>query len=391
MNLKTILILITSFALPLSLFSQEEDIIIGRLIKFKSKILNEERNILVHVPNTYGIYPNRKYPVVFLLDGYHQFDHVSTNVEYLSNRFPLVPEMIVVGIGDEGPAEEQRDCLAERTEAYPDGGGADNFLNFLKTELIPHIDATYRTTNYRILIGHGFGGNFAVYTLMEDTDLFKAYLSISGKFYPNTFNLLNRFTDFMSLSQNITPFVYAAVGSSEKKEIVEGNQQFRSIITRYAPESMNWHYEVLDEGHNHLSVTPEGIYKGLRILFKDYSLNRQFMFNATIEEIALRINTQIKSLGTNQPYNEFILPEYAGHFINDPDKWEITAEILKINEACYPQSTLTLTMLAKVYTDSKQYQKSLDYYKKLEKLLPKDQAIKQTIYQLELEILRQKN
>ena len=391
MNLKVALTLLTFIITPSLLFSQDEDIIIGRLLKFKSKVLNEERSILVHVPNTYGTYPNRKYPVIFLLDGYHQFDHVSTNVEYLSNRFPLIPEMIVVGIGDEGPTEEQRDCLAERTEAFPDGGEADNFLHFFKTELIPHIDSIYRTTDYRILIGHGFGGNFVLHTLMKETDLFNAYFSLSGKFYPNTFNLLNEFTDFMSLSQKINPFVYAAVGNTERQEIIEGNLHFKSIITRYAPENMNWHYEVLDDGHNHLSVTPEGIYKGLRILFKDYALNRQFMFNSTIEEIALRVNTQIKLLGTNQPYNEFILPEYAGHFINDPDKWDITAEILKINEACYPQSTITLGMLAKVYTDGKQYKKSLDYYKKLEKLLPKDRAIKQTISQLELEILRQKD
>jgi pimeloyl-ACP methyl ester carboxylesterase len=47
-------------------------------------------------------------------------------------------------------------------------GGGGKFLSFLKQELIPLIDQTYRADpNGRVLVGHSYGGLFALYALFE--------------------------------------------------------------------------------------------------------------------------------------------------------------------------------------------------------------------------------
>ena len=57
-------------------------------------------------------------------------------------------------------------------------GGGDAFLRFLKEELIPEIDRTYRTKPYRIIVGHSFGALLALHALQSEPDVFQGYIAI---------------------------------------------------------------------------------------------------------------------------------------------------------------------------------------------------------------------
>ena len=67
----------------------------------------------------------------------------------------------------------------EAQKEMPTAGGADKMLSFIKEELIPHIDTAFNTSPFRILTEHSFGGLFAVHTLINEPELFDAYISIS--------------------------------------------------------------------------------------------------------------------------------------------------------------------------------------------------------------------
>lgn len=54
-------------------------------------------------------------------------------------------------------------------------GRAHEFLTFFRDEIIPYVDAHYRTTQDRSLWGHSLGGLFALYTLFEAPELFRQY------------------------------------------------------------------------------------------------------------------------------------------------------------------------------------------------------------------------
>ena len=73
-------------------------------------------------------------------------------------------------------------------------GGGQLFYKFLVNELLPKIDAQYRTDkNSRALLGHSFGGYFVLYSLLNQlnnkTSHFKKFISASPTLWYNNFYL----------------------------------------------------------------------------------------------------------------------------------------------------------------------------------------------------------
>ncbi len=73
------------------------------------------------------------------------------------------------------------DFLPDSSSNAPTGGGADNFVRFFKTELIPYINKNYKVEPFKVLIGHSYGGVFAMHALISDPELFDAYIAIDPK------------------------------------------------------------------------------------------------------------------------------------------------------------------------------------------------------------------
>lgn len=130
--------------------------------------------ISVHVPADYKTQPDKKYPVVFVLDGNVYFDIFSAITDQYATIGLLQP-VILVGVGYKDLAG--MDSLRDRDYTYPKAlpkyemnasGGADKFLSFITKELIPNIDSNYKTdTAQRVLMGHSLGGLFTSYALLQ--------------------------------------------------------------------------------------------------------------------------------------------------------------------------------------------------------------------------------
>src|SRR6185503_12010488 len=142
----------------------------GTLKKFsiKSTVLGEDRIILVRTP--VGYETNKvSYPVLYMTDGDAHMGHTASTIEFLSQN-GRIEELIVVGITN---TDRTRDLTPVRSTAKdpagnlqaPTSGGADNFLKFIETELIPQIEKQYRVQPYRILAGHSLGGLFAIHAM----------------------------------------------------------------------------------------------------------------------------------------------------------------------------------------------------------------------------------
>ena len=137
---------------------------------------NEDRDYRVSLPESYGWAKDRRYPVLFVLDGQTHFLHAAGSVGYLA-RQGEIPEMIVVAI--DSTVRVRDFTQTDWPSVWVGGGGAGNFKRFLSTELIPEVDRTYRTDGFRVLSGHSAGGQFALYCLTSDPSLFRAYFAIS--------------------------------------------------------------------------------------------------------------------------------------------------------------------------------------------------------------------
>ena len=153
---------------------------IGILDSVYSKNLHEHHKFYVQLPTNYNPAQNRKYPVVYILDGEVFLPTVNNVLSFYSGGF--MPEMIIVGVSND--ANRIRDLTTSKvTELYgmpfhEESGGADDFSKFIETELIPFVEDKYPVTNFRTLIGHSYGGLFTIYTLLNNPQLFSNYLAI---------------------------------------------------------------------------------------------------------------------------------------------------------------------------------------------------------------------
>ena len=60
-------------------------VVIGHEMKIQSEVLDEERSILVSVPDSYDA-GDKNYPVLYVLDGSAHFDYTSSTVNFLSSN-----------------------------------------------------------------------------------------------------------------------------------------------------------------------------------------------------------------------------------------------------------------------------------------------------------------
>ncbi len=178
-----------------ALAAEGEPIELGRRYTLRSKVLGEDRGLLVSLPASYAQSGSARYPVLYVLDGEAQFAHATATAAFLADA-GRAPELIVVGVTNTDRTRDLTPPFAPTattnppdktllSKQFPTAGGADRFLEFLVTELQPHIEAKYRTQPYRILFGHSFGALFAVHAALTRPESFHAYLGASPSLWWN--------------------------------------------------------------------------------------------------------------------------------------------------------------------------------------------------------------
>jgi hypothetical protein len=145
--------------------------------------VEDEYLIKVAYPRDYAS-SGKRYPVLYVTDAETNFGALQYVVQRLA-KDKLIPELIVVGIAYDTSydefyrlrARDLRPSIPDDPDfdlgGRPDEGQAETFADFLRSELFPKIDETYRTVEGdRAYYGHSYGGLFGVWNLMYETDLF---------------------------------------------------------------------------------------------------------------------------------------------------------------------------------------------------------------------------
>jgi len=145
-----------------------------------SRILNETRRIAVYTPPDYAA-GDRSYPVLYMPDGgiAEDFPHIANTVDSLIRDGAIAP-VLVVGIEN---TERRRDLTPASTtpadaEVAPVSDGATAFRAFIRDELIPEVEARYRVTSHRAIVGESVAGLFVVDTLFREPSLFETYIAM---------------------------------------------------------------------------------------------------------------------------------------------------------------------------------------------------------------------
>jgi len=141
-------------------------------------------------------------------------------------------------------------------------------LSFLKDQLIPFINENYKnSTASRTIIGHSFGGLFAIYTLQTHPDLFENYLIIGASLSMNSSEFLEigKFGNLSNSEREIKMF--NSYGDLEPIFTKKANNKLSEILQEDGFDHITYHLKHYpDESHS--SVLKEAIYDGLNFIFK---------------------------------------------------------------------------------------------------------------------------
>jgi predicted alpha/beta superfamily hydrolase len=238
----------------------------------KSSVMGEERTILVRTPPGYDG-NNLKYPVLYLTDGDAHIGHTASTIEFLA-RNGRMSELIVVGITN---TDRTRDLTPTKgtgpnADQFPTAGGADKFLNFIATEVIPEIEKSYRVQPYRILAGHSFGGLFAVHTLITRPELFNSYVAVSPSLQWGDEATLKRAEEFFKNRKELRATLFTSLGN-EPGDIGKDFIAFRELLNKTNIKGFEWEAEqYTDEDHG--SVVMRSHYAGLRKVYDGWQMKR---------------------------------------------------------------------------------------------------------------------
>lgn len=209
-----------------------------------SSILNEERRFLIRLPNRYVSDASVRYPVLFKLesaDGLKRYDNlivvVLPNARDQRNR-------------DMTPASLHQEYDPEGKMGTGEMGRGDRFLDFLEQELIPHIDAKFRTTTPRVLAGHSRGALLVLQSLLSKPDLFQARFIFSAPLMRDEQRLIVDTRKFLTENPGHRSFVYFNWGEEENPGMNASCLAMKELLTERAPKGLRWVIEHA-RGANH--------------------------------------------------------------------------------------------------------------------------------------------
>ncbi|QIY90319.1 alpha/beta hydrolase [Chryseobacterium gallinarum] len=279
------------FALLIIFISEtkaQEKVTVGEKQILFSKILKENREIWVHLPKTYddnSISP-AKYPVIYLLDGENNFEYYAGMTDFLSRPpYADLPECIVVGIKN---TERTRDLTPTKSQKkspvnpnlilFADSGGSENFRSFIQKELKPFIRKQYRTQEYSVLVGHSFGGLFAIHDFLTHPDDFNAYVANDPSLWWDHKILISKTRDYLEKNKKFPAkkSLYVSQADNEEQQknwnsdMTQAINEFRTIVEQNG--TLNYKHTFF-KGEVHGTVSYPGNYEALKFIFNGFRTN----------------------------------------------------------------------------------------------------------------------
>jgi len=246
-----------------------EPLTIGRLVKYWSKALGEERTLLITTPAGYDRFA-RRHPVVYVLDG--EGNHIlAVAVTNFLARNGQMPPAIVVSITN---TNRTRDFTPTAPADRPGSGGGARFMEFFKTELVPWVEQNYRTEPYRILVGHSLCGMYAIWSMLTEPDLFQGLVAVSPYVMWDNDYVVRLAAERLSAIPDTHRSLFITLGNEPDYKAALG--RFLKLMKEKAPKSTKYRYVPL-ENENHGSVLLESIHRGLAAIYSGWQPSGDFL------------------------------------------------------------------------------------------------------------------
>lgn len=360
-----------------------EPIVVGHSTVLSSSILGEDRPLVISTPAGAADSGDR-FPVVYLLDGPGHLLHTAGTIQHLS-RTGFLPPMIVIGIGN---TDRMRDLTPTAVEGRPSGGGG-KLLEFMEKELIPWVESRYSTSPYRVFVGHSLGGLMVVHSLLNEPDMFQAYLAISPSLWWDERKLLGAATEGLSRRDDWKSTQFFFTMGDEGGAMQAGTDELDALLNRVSPSGLAWDYRVYpDETHG--SVPLKSTYDGLRFIFEDWRLDP-----AKLSEISLDgLRSHYEKLSGRMGF-EILAPEnlvnQLGYRHLGADQTETAIAVFRWNAEAYPDSANVYDSLGEALERGGKIEEALGMYEKASALAERGSHPNLGVYQANRDRLREES
>jgi predicted alpha/beta superfamily hydrolase len=318
----------------------------------KSTVLGEDRVILVRTP--VGYETNKvSYPVLYMTDGDGHMGHTASTIEFLTQN-GRISDLIVVGVTNTDRTRDLTPAKSTDKDAggnlrWPTSGGADNFLKFFETELIPEIEKEYRVQAYRIFAGHSLGGLFAIHAMIAKPGLFNSYVAVSPSLQWANDEELKRAETFLTNQKEMRVTLFVSIGN-EPGAIGEDFDKFKALLEKSKIKGFEWQAErMMDEDHG--SVVLRSHYLGLRKVFDGWLIPNDPKSGAVLGGLKgadAHYKKLSEKFGYSIPTPENLINQMGYQFLFDGKPEEAIA-VLKANVERYPASANVYDSLAEAY------------------------------------------
>lgn len=329
--------------------------------KIKSISLDALREIKIKLPKSYDKNPDKEYPLILTLDGDYLFDPIVGNVNYFS-YWEDMPECIVVGIKQLETRRE--DCRYDTNTYVPEYEGA-KFYNFVKDELLPHLQENYRLAKFKMVAGHDYSSNFINYFLLAGgSSLFQAYINLSPEYAPIMGERLQEY--FTNTSTKL--WYYLATASNDVKglreDIIVVNDGLKDI------KNENIHYTFDDfEDASHYSLVALGIPRALENIFSLYRPISKEEYKEVIKPLETsqydylvekyELIESLLGVKLKIRVNDFIAISTA---LEETENWDELEKLGKLARKVYPEHMLGNYYLGTVYENRGEPKQAMKTY-----------------------------
>jgi len=318
--------------------------------EFSSYKLGETRRLKIQLPRDYETNTEKSYPIVIVLDANYLFEPVAGNVDYFG-YWEDMPEALVVGIM-QGESRYD-DCFYDDTNFMPADRGAD-FFEFIGMELVPFIDANFRTAKFIIAVGHDLTASYINYYLFKDPPLFNGYIALSPDLAPMMDDRLPK--RIPNIPQKL--FYYLATGTDDIQDLQLVAQELNVSLSALKSDQFNYYYDNF-EGATHYSLVARAIPSAIEKIFSVYRPISKQEFNDVLLKLETPVHlylldkyqTIANLFGIDNPIriNDFLASASACEKLK---QWESLREIATLATRQYPDLILGDYYMGRYYEET---------------------------------------
>ena len=326
----------------------------------RSSKLGENRVITIGIPTSYKQNPNKKYPLLVLLDGDYLFDPFQGALKY-GNYWDDLPEMIIVGINQLGTREA--DCEMDKITGLPTEKG-EKFFEFVG-EVVAAMQKKYRISPFKIIAGHDITAGFLNTYLYKDQPLFNAYISMSPELPTG---MEEQIPERLGKIEGLL-FYYQSTADGDLKKMQKRIRDLDEDVKKLNRPTLNYKFDDF-KGASHYSLVLHSIPNSLYQFFAAYQPISSNEFNEKIvtlpsgyvDYLINKYEVLDKAMGmkTTIRMNDFKAIEAAILKNKAYGEFDKLADLAYKN---YPKSMLSDYHMAMMYEKQGDYKKAAKTYK----------------------------